>query len=123
MAAPIIGGTDRANTKEEAARVCDHPAAEAPFDADNQNNCIHTAAISAGNFPDADVFNMADWEAAFPGQAILPDGRPNRIRLAMRRAQAMVRAVAVNDIVIAEIYMRAMNRTCTSYSAMEGVKK
>ena len=108
--------------KEKAARVVAHLTAEAPFDANEQDNRIRTASASEGNFPEANAFSLADFEAAFPGQIILPNGMPNRPRLAMRWAQAMIRAVAVDDILVAEIYMRRMIRVCSPLLVAEGLK-
>jgi hypothetical protein len=113
MRMPAIGGTDRISQKKTAARVCNHPAAEAYFDAAKKNNCIRTASTGADGFPNMDAFNMDEWETAFPGQAILPDGCPNRPRMAMHWARAMIRAVAIGDFVVAAICQRGMHCACS----------
>lgn len=89
------------------------------------NDCAteRTAPASAGSFSELDAFTLGELEQAFTGQKILPDGRPNRPRLAMRWAQAMVRAVAVGDIVIAEICRRGMNRAHAPKLAAGGSKE
>lgn len=62
----------------------------------------------------------AAWEAAFPGQAILTNGCPNRPRLAMRWAQAMVRAAAIGDFVVAAICQRGMDRAYAPHQTKAG---
>lgn len=50
--------------------------------------------------------SMAEFEAAFPGQAVDANGRPNAMRRAMLNAVGLVRAVARGDILLAGAWMR-----------------
>lgn len=50
--------------------------------------------------------SMAEFEAAFPGQAVDANGRPNAMRRAMWSARAGVRAVERDDILVAGAWMR-----------------
>ncbi len=106
----VIGLTHRPTSKEKAAQVVAHLAAEKPFNVYEEKSGNH-ARCGPANDPRFSI-SWAEVIAniikeAFPQQSVR-NGMPNRWRRVMHYVEGLIRAVARYDVVLAYQYLYAI---------------